>query len=408
MRGLLIACAKRPITPEKIDGLITSIEAELRSSQRNEIKSRDLGDLVLARCWPVLDDVAYIRFASVYKDFQNVEEFSEALERAGLIHGRSFQAARRDPGSARLRPSGRCGSRFARRRGRGATLPFERALVRLAVSPWPFPRAMRGSSFPEAAWRHEQGISIVNAPGLIDSGYRGGDQGAAFINLDPTEVFNYEKGERIAQLVIIATPTITLHNTYELPAELARSAGLRKQRPFLERVSFMAESRAIRNPKKRPSPSSWELRRATPENPRRADSRRSPRQDQRRALIDADLKSARTLSTVAAIAGPVSFIIGGVMLSTVGLVCAIVGFVKIKHVIDDVDGRQKVYAATVRQTLIWGLAISAIALIVNIVGIALMMPVLMEAMQTGDFTSILGEGAAITAQPSGGSGNAWG
>lgn len=49
MRGLLIACAKRPITPEKIDGLITSIEAELRSSQRNEIKSRDLGDLVLAR-----------------------------------------------------------------------------------------------------------------------------------------------------------------------------------------------------------------------------------------------------------------------------------------------------------------------------------------------------------------------
>lgn len=41
------------------------------------------------------------------------------------------------------------------------------------------------------------------------------------------------------------------------------------------------------------------------------------------------------------------------MLSTVGLVCAIVGFVKIKHVIDDVDGRQKVYAATVRQTLIW-------------------------------------------------------
>ena len=73
MRGLLIACAKRPIT---------SIEAELRSSQRNEIKSRDLGDLVLARL-ATLDDVAYIRFASVYKDFQNVEEFSEALKELG-------------------------------------------------------------------------------------------------------------------------------------------------------------------------------------------------------------------------------------------------------------------------------------------------------------------------------------
>ena len=78
----LIACAKRPITPEKIDGLITSIESELRSSQRNEIKSRDLGDLVLARL-ATLDDVAYIRFASVYKDFQNVEEFSEALKELG-------------------------------------------------------------------------------------------------------------------------------------------------------------------------------------------------------------------------------------------------------------------------------------------------------------------------------------
>ena len=161
-------------------------------------------------------------------------------------------------------------------------------------------------------------------------------------------------------------------------------------------------------PEETPEPQQLGAPETTPEYPQRPEPSTEPSQDQRRALIDADLKSARTLSTVAAIAGPVSFIIGGVMLSTVGLVCAIVGFVKIKHVIDDVDGRQKVYAATVRQTLIWGLAISAIALIVNIVGIALMMPVLMEAMQTGDFTSILGEGATITAQPSGGSGNAWG
>ena len=149
-------------------------------------------------------------------------------------------------------------------------------------------------------------------------------------------------------------------------------------------------------PEETPEPQQLGAPETTPENPQRPEPSTEPSQDQRRALIDA------------AIAGPVSFIIGGVMLSTVGLVCAIVGFVKIKHVIDDVDGRQKVYAATVRQTLIWGLAISAIALIVNIVGIALMMPVLMEAMQTGDFTSILGEGATITAQPSGGSGNAWG
>ena len=78
MRGLLIACAKRSITPEQLDLLITDIENELRSSPKGEIRSRDLGDLVLSRL-AKLDDVAYIRFASVYKDFKNIEEFSRAL-----------------------------------------------------------------------------------------------------------------------------------------------------------------------------------------------------------------------------------------------------------------------------------------------------------------------------------------
>lgn len=78
MRGLLIACAKRSITPEQLDLLITDIENELRSSSKGEIRSKDLGDLVLSRL-AKLDDVAYIRFASVYKDFKNIEEFSRAL-----------------------------------------------------------------------------------------------------------------------------------------------------------------------------------------------------------------------------------------------------------------------------------------------------------------------------------------
>ena len=79
MRGLLIACAKRPISPEQIGALIDSIESELRNSSRNEIRSKDLGDMALVRL-AKLDDVAYVRFASVYKDFQNVEEFAAALE----------------------------------------------------------------------------------------------------------------------------------------------------------------------------------------------------------------------------------------------------------------------------------------------------------------------------------------
>ncbi len=78
-RGLLIACAKRPVTKEQLDSLIDSIELELRNSSRTEIKSKDLGDMALVRL-AKLDVVAYVRFASVYKDFQNVEEFASALE----------------------------------------------------------------------------------------------------------------------------------------------------------------------------------------------------------------------------------------------------------------------------------------------------------------------------------------
>ncbi len=79
MRGLLIACAKRSITPEQMDALINDIESSIRSTASGEVKSRDLGEMVLVRL-ARMDDVAYIRFASVYKDFQSVEEFSSALE----------------------------------------------------------------------------------------------------------------------------------------------------------------------------------------------------------------------------------------------------------------------------------------------------------------------------------------
>lgn len=79
MRGLLMACAKRPISPEQIDNLILSIEGELKSSPKGEVNSKDLGNMVLARL-AKLDDVAYIRFASVYRDFQSVEEFAQALK----------------------------------------------------------------------------------------------------------------------------------------------------------------------------------------------------------------------------------------------------------------------------------------------------------------------------------------
>ncbi len=78
MRSMLIACTKRPVNADKIDLIINDIESTLRSTN-GEVSSKQLGEMVLARLAHT-DDVAYIRFASVYKDFKSVEEFSRALE----------------------------------------------------------------------------------------------------------------------------------------------------------------------------------------------------------------------------------------------------------------------------------------------------------------------------------------
>ena len=78
-RGLLIACAKRPVPSATLEHLIDHIEAELRNRSSNEVKSTELGEMALSQLAEV-DDVAYVRFASVYKDFQNIEEFARALE----------------------------------------------------------------------------------------------------------------------------------------------------------------------------------------------------------------------------------------------------------------------------------------------------------------------------------------
>ena len=79
MRGVLIACAKRPVSSEAINALIDEIELEARSHPKNEISSKKLGALTMSKL-RTLDDVAYIRFASVYEDFKSVDEFMEAIQ----------------------------------------------------------------------------------------------------------------------------------------------------------------------------------------------------------------------------------------------------------------------------------------------------------------------------------------
>ena len=78
MRGLVAATVKRNIPISKLDSLIDDMESELRDSGGSEVSSKEIGDMVLKRLVN-LDKVAYVRFASVYRDFKDIDEFNEEL-----------------------------------------------------------------------------------------------------------------------------------------------------------------------------------------------------------------------------------------------------------------------------------------------------------------------------------------
>ena len=77
--GLMTACEKRNISPATIEAAIDEIEAELRATGRMEIPSRDIGEAVMERLRR-LDDVAYVRFASVYRSFRDLSEVKKEID----------------------------------------------------------------------------------------------------------------------------------------------------------------------------------------------------------------------------------------------------------------------------------------------------------------------------------------
>ena len=79
LRGLLIATTKRDVPAAAFESLIDDVEAEIRNMPKNEVRSKILGEMVLERLREI-DDVAYIRFASVYRDFRDIDEFQAALK----------------------------------------------------------------------------------------------------------------------------------------------------------------------------------------------------------------------------------------------------------------------------------------------------------------------------------------
>ena len=78
IRGLQNACEKRPCTMEQIRALAEQVRQELMMSGKEEVSSREIGDLVM-RLLKKVDRVAYIRFASVYKQFEEPEDFKKVL-----------------------------------------------------------------------------------------------------------------------------------------------------------------------------------------------------------------------------------------------------------------------------------------------------------------------------------------
>jgi len=79
LSGLLHACEKRPVTPGEMEALVNEAETYLMDSTERERTTSEIGELLMGRL-KTLDTVAYIRFASVYRDFKDVGEFKEELE----------------------------------------------------------------------------------------------------------------------------------------------------------------------------------------------------------------------------------------------------------------------------------------------------------------------------------------
>jgi dUTP pyrophosphatase len=109
------------------------------------------------------------------------------------------------------------------RAAEGATVkPGERAMVPTGVAV-AIPDGHAGLVLPRSGLASKRGLTLANAPGLIDAGYRG-EVICAVVNLDPNDPVEIAPGDRIAQLVIVAVPSVTPALVDELPAS-ARGEG---------------------------------------------------------------------------------------------------------------------------------------------------------------------------------------
>jgi transcriptional repressor NrdR len=82
-RSISVGIRKRPVDPERVERMISSIVRQLESMGETELPSSAVGELVMKQL-KALDDVAYVRYASVYRDFRETQDFAEFLAEEGL------------------------------------------------------------------------------------------------------------------------------------------------------------------------------------------------------------------------------------------------------------------------------------------------------------------------------------
>ncbi len=80
LTGLLKACEKRPVPVDVLEKAADEIERDLRNTLDREVDSKDIGEMVMEKL-RAIDEVAYVRFASVYRQFKDINRFMEELEK---------------------------------------------------------------------------------------------------------------------------------------------------------------------------------------------------------------------------------------------------------------------------------------------------------------------------------------
>jgi transcriptional repressor NrdR len=108
LRSVRLACNKRPVAVDGIERFVEELERELVETEAKEVASREIGERVMRRLRE-LDEVAYVRFASVYRSFRDIDEFRSELDR--MMAEENSQGPDTEPGSTAQPAAGRTSSR---------------------------------------------------------------------------------------------------------------------------------------------------------------------------------------------------------------------------------------------------------------------------------------------------------